>query len=308
MKVWCHDDVHVWGEDLFRVLNTPQFQRAGAEPHMFDDPRQPDEGFVLWHMHHHPSVRHKHKQAMALMAMNPKLTLWPSYQTSIMFDDKMEQARQLSKFMPPTRAFFTPRQARVYLETATFPFYSKAIDGVNSGNVRKVESYKQGAEEIKYVFSDKGLKLKNSQAQRGYLLYQEAVPDCDHDIRILVAGSKRLILRRLNKAADRASRIEPCAPEHSRILDPVLTEALKAAEPIIKAANMNLGMVDLLHDKRTDDFKLLEITASWSMHDFDDCYFVNVAGEVIEHEGHPIKGARLWYVVASEMLQEHKNR
>lgn len=308
MKVWCYDDVHEWGAGLANAL------RAGPYKHeliaqVFNDARQPDTGFVMWHMHHHPSVRHVHKRAMQHMSMNPKLTLWPSYQTSILFDDKLEQARQLARFMPPTQAFFTPKTARNYLDNVTYPFVSKALDGVSSANVRIIEGYKQASEEIKYAFSDRGIRCRNSQAQRGYLLWQEMIPDCDYDIRVMVVGGQRLMLKRFNKALDASGvRTEPCAPEHFRVLDPVLMGALKAAEPVIQACHMNLGLMDFLYDEKQGRYYLLEVTASWSMHGFNDCYFVNAVGEVVTQKDQPVKGQRLWEVVASEMHKEFKSK
>ena len=135
---------------------------------MFDEPRQPDNGYAFMHMHYHPQVRALHKRIMQVMAMNPKLVLVPDYRMSVLYDDKAEQARQFSKWLPRTHIFWTPNGARNYLEhSAKFPFVSKAQEGSSSANVRFIETIDQAKLEVRQAFSDIGIKLKYGQAQHG---------------------------------------------------------------------------------------------------------------------------------------------
>jgi hypothetical protein len=61
-------------------------------------------------------VKH-HKGLMQHFATNPQFHLIPDYRATMLYDDKIEQLRQLSKYMPQTRLFkFACNGARV-LET-----------------------------------------------------------------------------------------------------------------------------------------------------------------------------------------------
>jgi hypothetical protein len=89
MKLWCFDDAHYWGTSLAEAA-----QKRGHEVALFDTVKEVgQEGILFYHMHHHPAVRDHHKRAMAQFATIPGLKLIPSYRTSVLYDDRIEQLR-----------------------------------------------------------------------------------------------------------------------------------------------------------------------------------------------------------------------
>src|SRR4051812_13639792 len=101
-KIWALNDVHNWGVMLLRAA-----QQRGYDAHLFEDAREPDEGVAFIHIHHHPSVRGVHKRLAQVLATNPNVQLVPSYRSTVLYDDKLEQLRSFAKYMPRTHVFTT---------------------------------------------------------------------------------------------------------------------------------------------------------------------------------------------------------
>lgn len=267
MKLWCYNDVRNWGIDLAKAAAA-----RGHDAHLFDDPKEPTDGYVFFHMHHHPMVRLANKRAMALMALNPNLTLIPDYRSSVLYDDKIEQARQFSRWMPRTRVFYTPGAAYRHLAGVTYPFISKASEGASSHNVRLVADEEQARQEIRFAFSDLGLRCRYGQTQRGYLLWQDFVPNNTGDVRIIAIGRTRLILKRQNRD-DRpmASGSGKTTPVTAHDIDDELTTALHYANEFFTAEKMLWCGVDLVRDN--ERWYVLESTVGWTMSGYTDCEF-----------------------------------
>jgi glutathione synthase/RimK-type ligase-like ATP-grasp enzyme len=289
IRLWCYNDAHNWGSMLHAEAT-----KRGHDAHLFDDARQPDQGYVFMHMHHHPQVRLVHKRIMAIMAMNPALTLVPEYRSSVLYDDKIEQARQLARWMPRTNVFHTPGAARRYLDKAPeLPFMSKASEGASSHNVRLVSTYDEARLEIKHAFSDLGIKCRYGQTQRGYLMWQDFIPGNAGDIRVIAIGTKRLLLRRGNRddrpMASGSGRIE-AVTNAMLSKDTEAQQALIFANRFFAQENLNWCGIDLVKDA-TNRWYVLETTVGWTLNGYYDCEFV----------GTKLKGDRIWSVFLDEV-------
>jgi hypothetical protein len=288
-KLWCYNDAHNWGSMLLA-----EALKRGHDAHLFDDPRQPDQGYVFMHMHHHPQVRLLHKRCMAIMAMNPELVLVPEYRSSVLYDDKVEQARQLARWMPRTNVFYTPNAAKRWLEkNPAMPFMSKSSEGASSHNVRLVRTPDEARLEIKHAFSDLGIKCRYGQTQRGYLLWQDFIPGNAGDIRILAIGKKRLVLRRGNRD-DRpmASGSGKLISMTSAMLakDSEAEQALAVANMFFAQENMNWCGIDMVKDAQ-GKWYILETTVGWTLNGYYDCEFI----------GTQLKGDKVWSVFLDEI-------
>lgn len=298
LKVWCYDDAHNWGSLLAQAAAA-----RGHDAHMFDDPRQPDTGFAFMHMHYHPQVRALHKRIMQVMAMNPKLTLVPDYRMSVLYDDKAEQARQLSKWLPRTQLFWTPNGARNFLEKhVRFPFVSKTQEGSSSANVRLVETLDQAKLEVRQAFSDIGIKCKYGQVQRGYLLWQDFIPDNAGDYRIVAIGSKRIMLRRDNRG-DRAVSTGPGQITPIRTLTEASLAALEFAHDFFIEEGVKWGCLDVVYDKAKERHFALETTVGWTMHAYTDCAFMRWDPNAGAWMNDGRLGSDVWSVLVEEMEQ-----
>lgn len=294
LKVWAYNDVHNWGSMLAQAAAT-----RGHDAHLFDEPRQPDHGYVFMHMHYHPQVRLFHKRMMQVMAMNPNLKLVPSYRMSVLYDDKSEQARQFSRYMPRTHLLWTPNGAKNFLEYdkgLSFPFISKASEGSSSANVRLVETVEAARQEVRMAFSDIGLKCRHGMTQRGYLLWQQFIPNAG-DIRVLAVGRKRLMVKR-------ESRGDKAVTNGTGKIVPILEltkeygEALQFANVFFDLEDIKWGGVDLVFDKENSRWLVLEATVSWKMHQYFDSRFFDAEGKPVD-----LLGSQIWNVLMDEIEQ-----
>lgn len=293
MRLWCYEDPHDWGERLFKVARD-----RGHDARMFEGALEPDEGYVFVHMHHHPQLRKDHKELMEHLSLNPNLVLIPDYRSSVIYDDKLEQARQLSRWMPMTRAFFSPSAAKSYLRSGAvrYPFISKSSEGASSHNVRLIQEPAQAFEEVKQAFSDRGIKMHYELAQRGYVLWQEFVPDNASDIRVIGVGEKRIVLRRHNRAdrpmASGSGNLEPITA-----LDPNIISALSFADYFFKHERFDWCGIDLVRDAKR--WYVLETTVGWNMGGYVRCsVWKNGHGEWVNTNR---IGGDIWEVLIDEL-------
>lgn len=290
LKIWCYDDAHNWGSQLAQVAAA-----RGHDAHMFDEPRKPDDGIVFMHMHYHPQVRVLHKRVMAILATNPNLILVPDYRSSVIYDDKQEQARQLARYMPSTHIFYTPNSARNFLQTMKFPFVSKSSEGSSSANVRFVQTLEEAKAEIKMAFSDIGIKCRYGQTQRGYLLWQDFVADNSGDVRVLAIGKLRLMARRKNRGDKPVANGSEIIPVND-LNDPHMKAAFDTANAFFSNEGMNWAGVDMVMDHATGKWFILETTVGWTMHAWHDCVFFHKGGSVLQ-----MHGAQVWEALIGQM-------
>lgn len=309
-KLWCFNDAHDWGKSLHEIAT-----RRGHDAHLFEDPRSPDDGFVFMHMNHHPSVRMLHKRVMSILAMNPDLKLIPDYRASNLYDDKLEQARQLSKWMPRTQVFYTPGATRRYLDKhPALPFMSKSLDGASGHNVRYITTFEEAKQEIRMAFSDIGIKCQHGQSQRGYLMWQDFIPGNEGDIRIAAIGSKRLIMRRSN-------RMDKPVSSNSGKLTPIVSlaeaeimGALATANSFFAGEKVKWGCVDMIRDEQ-GRWYVLELSVSWTLHRFYDCAFIDCAGDdlsgcprIMYHDVHATPASGIQQAIDKAMSAENMRR
>lgn len=278
MIVWCFDDAHNWGRDLLTAANV-----RGHDARLFDNIRQVKEpGVVFLHMHAHPAVRLHHKRIAAHFASDPDYKLIPNYRLSSLYDDKLEQLRQLSPYMPPTRIFTSPTQARNFLETQPpLPIVSKSAEG---SGVRIQRTYDDLYKEIRLAFSDLGVKNRFGVRHHGYVFWQKYTGDHDYIMRVISIGQQRMIVRR-GRRQDNGSRPLAVITE----LDNEATSALTFAHELITTQRFNWGAFDLI--RYGDTWKLLKLTVGWHVTRYSDCVFLPANR----------KGSDVWEVLLDEI-------
>lgn len=273
MKVWCFDDADGWGKGLFLAA-----RNAGHAPILFDDPMQPDEGVAFVHMHHHPIIRNEHKRMMQKLSLQPGLMLLPGLRGAEFYDDKIQQARHLAKWMPRTRVFHSPSIARSYLETQNpFPFYSKAAEGTNSYNIRYHTEYEAAKEEIRVAFSDRGVKCRYGHKQIGYLMWQEAIPHEGYSYRIVGVGKSRLVLKRYETGKNEAINY----------VNEEIASALALADKFFEREGLPWCAVDIIRHKETGRWYVLECSVGWPMESLANCKFIE-GNEVMKERAEAI--------------------
>lgn len=294
LKIWCYNDAHNWG-----IMLAQAAAARGHDAHLFEDPRTVDHGHALVHMHFHPQVREMNKRVMQLISMNPEVRLVPSYRSSVLYDDKAEQARQFARWMPRTHIFWSPKSAREWMDRCAYPFVSKSREGAGAHDVRLIETKEQASEEVRYVFSHLGIKCRFGAIQRGYVLWQDFVPGNVGDVRVVRLGSKYMIVRRTGgknstKAISSGVRMTHVTGE----LDKATEEVFRQAQFFFEHEDIRWGAVDLIWSADSARWLVLELTVGWNMNGLYDCEFYDDSGCPTG-----VRGEKVWDVVVSEMEQ-----
>lgn len=168
--------------------------------------------------------------------------VFPNFHTVWHFDDKLGQKYLLEAInapLAPTWVFYDKREALNWVKKADFPKVLKLRGGAASQNVRLVYSGKQAEKLIRKAFG-RGFPAFNSIGSfkeelrrfkvgkanskdiaeslvrfilppryarikgrdRGYIYFQEYIPDCSFDIRVIVVSDKAFAIKRMVRNND----------------------------------------------------------------------------------------------------------
>jgi glutathione synthase/RimK-type ligase-like ATP-grasp enzyme len=168
--------------------------------------------------------------------------VFPNFNTAWHFDDKLGQKYLFEALDVPkvnTHAFYEKDKALNWIETQKFPLVLKLRSGAGSENVKLIRNLDQGKKAVKKAFGSgfeqydplsnlkekwrkyklgklgvidliKGLArffIKPNYAkvmgnERGYILFQDFMPNNDCDIRIIIINNKAFGLKRMVREND----------------------------------------------------------------------------------------------------------
>ncbi len=226
---------------------------------------------LLWHFHHN-SIKDKlfAKQLLFSLEQAGKI-VFPNFNTSWHFDDKMGQKYLLEASGLPciaTYLFFQKQQAMAWAKNASYPKVFKLRNGAGSSNVRLVKHYRHASSLINKAFGkgflseDRWYRLKEAmrkfkwttssfmkclkggirvaipakyvreqKKEKGYIYFQDFIPNNDSDIRVIVIDRKVYGMKRYTRKNDfRASGSQNFSYE--MINKKVLSIALSATEKL----------------------------------------------------------------------------
>lgn len=197
---------------------------------------------LMWH-HSHAIYEDIIVAKKLLFALeHAKIKVFPDFNTSWHFDDKISQKYLLEAInapLVPSYVFYSKKDAIKWIKKANFPLVFKLRGGAGSENVRLVKTKKKALKLVNISFS-KGMLLfdkvnnfwerlrkyknnkdsffgvmksfallfipnrfiKNTRRESGYIYFQEFIPNNDSDIRIIVIGDKAFGIRRLVREGD----------------------------------------------------------------------------------------------------------
>jgi hypothetical protein len=246
VKLWCFDDAHYWGTSLAEAA-----QKRGHDVKLFDTVKEVGtEGFLFYHMHHHPAVREHHKRALAQFATIPGLTLIPDYRTSVMYDDRIEQLRVLGRYMPPTKVFRSPSMARDFIDSGPdMPIVSKSHIGPGT---RTLAAFDEARKEIRQAFSDIGVKNRYGIYHHGALFWQDNVEHNGTTFRVLIVGSQAIVETRTGQ---NLTAIDTLTDD--------IQSVIAFARAIAKRENIHFAGFDFIRSGST--WYLMKLIAAWSM-------------------------------------------
>lgn len=191
---------------------------------------------LLWHFHHaiYKDVLAAKTILTALSLAGKKV--FPDFNTNWHFDSKVAQKYFLEALglpTPPSHVFYTKKDALKWIDETTFPKVFKLSGGSGSANVQLVRTKERARQLTNQAFSTgfsqfdavgnlkerfrkfrlgkeringvvKGVaKLvispdfaKEMPNQKGYIYFQDFIPDATFDVRVVVIGDKAIALKR----------------------------------------------------------------------------------------------------------------
>jgi len=226
---------------------------------------------LLWHFHHNSIKERLFAKQLLFSLEQAGKIVFPNFHTSWHFDDKMGQKYLLeASGLPhiPTYIFYQKKQAMAWARTAKYPKVFKLRNGAGSCNVRLVKNYRHARSLINRGFGrgflsvDRWYRLREAirnfnwtvssikhcliggmrviipmkyargqKKEKGYVYFQDFIPNNDSDIRVIVVDDKIYGMKRYTRKNDfRASGSQNFSYE--MIDKKVLGIALAAAEKL----------------------------------------------------------------------------
>lgn len=265
-----------------------------------------DYDIFMWHHHHaqHKDVLTAKRILFSLEHAGVKV--FPDFKTGWHFDDKVAQKYLLEAIgapLVPSYVFYNKKQALNWAKETSYPKVFKLKGGAGASNVKLVKTYKDCIKLIDKAFSrgfaqfdgveyfkerlrkynkgednfigilkgfarifikpDFAIKQAN---EKGYLYFQEFIPNNDFDIRVIVIGEKAFAIKRMVRVNDfRASGSGNILYEKNEIDEVFLRTAFDV--------NTKLQSKCTAFDFISHDGKplIVEISYGFSIHAYDFC-------------------------------------
>lgn len=197
---------------------------------------------LLWHHHHSDAKDVLFAKGLLFALEQSGKKVFPEFNSGWHFDDKVGQKYLLEVIEAPMAAtwvFYEKTEALAWIEKTTFPKVFKLRGGAGSANVKLIRSKSQAQRMIRKAFGrgfpayDKWNDLKEQYLrfkqgrltllaavksirrlfvstrfaktvgnQKGYVYFQEYIPNNDSDIRVITIGEKAFAIKRMTRPND----------------------------------------------------------------------------------------------------------
>ena len=232
--------------------------------------------------------------------------VFPDFHTAWHFDDKVGQKYLLEAIgapLAPTWVFYDKPQAMNWAKSAHFPKVLKLRGGAGSQNVQLVYSLKEAKQLIRKAFGrgfpvydplgslkERWRKFRLGKTdvkdlliglvrffipppyarakgrEKGYIYFQEFIPNNDHDIRVVVIGDKAFAIKRMVRKNDfRASGGGGILYDKELFNE----NDIRLAFEIHQKLKSQCTAMDFVHKK--EEPKIVEISYGFSPEGYDPC-------------------------------------
>jgi glutathione synthase/RimK-type ligase-like ATP-grasp enzyme len=197
---------------------------------------------LMWHFNHKSPKASKFAKQLLFSIIASGKKIFPDFNTSWHFDDKVGQKYLLESIGAPVAhadVFYSLDDACRWAERSTFPKVFKLRNGAGSDNVKLVRSKRNAHRLIKKAFRSgfkqyegwsnlkeryrkfclgkttlwdvvKGIirlfhttdYARVTGKEIGYIYFQDFIPGNDHDIRVIVIGDKAFAIKRMVRKND----------------------------------------------------------------------------------------------------------
>lgn len=236
-----------------------------------------------------------------------KIKIFPNFDTGWHFDDKVGQKYLLESIdapLVPSFVFYNREIALEWAKEASYPKVFKLRSGSGSSNVRLIKSYSQNKKVINKAFkggfsqfnrvnyfkerlreyeSGKGkfydvllgirrLLIGSSYAkmrgnEKGYVYYQEFIPNNDFDIRVIVIGDKAFAIKRMVRENDFRASGSGIVSYDPKEID---IRCIKIAFEVNKKLKSDSIAYDFIFDKNNNPL-IIELSCGFTVELFDKC-------------------------------------
>lgn len=197
---------------------------------------------LMWHFHHAGPKDFLFAKQLLYSVQAAGKTVFPDFDTMWHFDDKVGQKYLLEAIrapLVPSYVFYANKEAKEWVKNTDFPKVFKLRGGAGSQNVRLVKSKHDAKQLIRRSFGrgfsqyaawsnlkERIRKFKKGQTsffevvkgiirlgyptefsrirgkERGYIYFQDFIPDNDSDIRVVVIDKKAFAIKRMAREDD----------------------------------------------------------------------------------------------------------
>lgn len=262
---------------------------------------------LMWHHNHGNYKDVLFAKPFLFSLQQAGVKVFPDFNTSWHFDDKVGQKYLLEAIgapLVPSYVFYTKKDAMGWIHKTSFPKVFKLRGGAGSANVKLIHNRKQAEKLIIKAFGKgfpqfnrlgnlkerykkyksgkdsfftvlKGVArlfiptefVKMHAPEKGYVYFQEFIPNNDHDIRVIVVGEKAFGIKRMTRENDfRASGSGTIIYEKSHI-DKRCIEISFVINKIINAQSI---AYDFVFDKKNNPL-IVEISYGFAANPYDLC-------------------------------------
>lgn len=197
---------------------------------------------LMWHFYHNDYRDMLFARQLLWSVQAAGKRVFPDYNTCWHFDDKVGQKYLLEAIeapLVPSHVFYTKTEAIEWINKTDFPKVFKLRGGAGAENVKLIKSkneairlankafgrgfskfnrlgylkerirkYKEGKDNIAGVLKGAARILipttlaRMSSVEKGYVYFQDFIPDNTYDIRIIVVVDKAFAIKRMTRAND----------------------------------------------------------------------------------------------------------
>lgn len=261
----------------------------------------------LWHHHHGQFKDVLTAKRIMFALEHAGINVFPNFNTGWHFDDKVAQKYLLEAIdapIVPSYVFYGKKDAMEWAKKTSYPKVFKLKGGAGATNVKLVRSQKDAFKLINTAFNkgfsqfdrfnhlkERFQKYKSGQSsllsvakgagrlvvptefsqqqspEKGYVYFQDFIPNNSFDIRVIVIGEKAFAIKRMVRTDDfRASGSGNIIYDHLDINE----DCLKIAFSIHKIASLQCTAFDFVYDSN-DEPLIVEISYGFSVGAYDHC-------------------------------------
>lgn len=262
---------------------------------------------LMWHHHHANYKDVLTAKRILFALEHAGIRVFPDFKTGWHFDDKVAQKylfEALDIPRVPSFVFYDKLKALEWAEKVTYPKVFKLKGGAGAANVKLVRTYNQAIALINQAFGkgfrqfdrinyikDRFFKFKsgkesltsflrslarifitpdfakNQPSEKGYIYFQEFIPDNDYDIRVIIVGNKAFAIKRMVRENDfRASGSGNIIYDQKEIDKEIIKLAFKINE---KIGSSSIAF-DFIFYKNNKPL-IVEISYGYSVNAYNEC-------------------------------------